>query len=480
MTQANQDVSEPATKSQVRTVRARFQKLMAGVLCLLSLGFISAAVMLPGPTAINEKVDKLVDVASAAEEQIKTMETSLQIVSNSATQGNLKHLVEYAEVLKPALENRNIDFEHLKATSNVIGNMADGLRTFGETLEPEHIDSLASGIGSVAGYLEQIEPLSEKLADGLDEQAEVLRKQAIAFAKILDELPLDQRGIEMIEKALASASKASGDVAKKLTPTLIPTIQTTIKNMGAAVTTLRDGLNIGNWFPKVKQWQRDLDRVWKDLDRIHDAVGNEKPTLVNIRRSASDFSKMLELLRKSVGSVKPLLTSFPEIIQKSSERLPALANNLSRILRNLEDFQKMALFLRQAEKQLTESTTLFTATQQNIKDTVVILEGLKTRLDSAYANREAIEENYTKMIALTKNTVDGIPVMIENVEFTMDTGITNLTNLRVNISATREALPDFSSVAGFWMVTFRIGLALIGLVFAGQSFWGFKDVGISQ
>ena len=95
MTQANQDVSEPETKSQVRTARARFQKMMAGVLCLLSLGFISAAVMLPGPTAINEKVKKMEDVARAAEKHIKTMETSLQIVSDSATQGNLKDLVEY-------------------------------------------------------------------------------------------------------------------------------------------------------------------------------------------------------------------------------------------------------------------------------------------------------------------------------------------------------------------------------------------------
>ena len=60
MTQANQDVSEPETKSQVRTARARFQKMMAGVLCLLSLGFISAAVMLPGTTAIAENVMQFV------------------------------------------------------------------------------------------------------------------------------------------------------------------------------------------------------------------------------------------------------------------------------------------------------------------------------------------------------------------------------------------------------------------------------------
>jgi hypothetical protein len=80
------------------------------------------------------------------------------------------------------------------------------------------------------------------------------------------------------------------------------------------------------------------------------------------------------------------------------------------------------------------------------------------------------------MIALTKSTVDGVPVMIENVEFTMDTGIQNLTNLRTNISATRNALPKYQSVAVFWMVTFRVGLALIGFVFAGQSFWGFQDL----
>lgn len=58
---------------------------------------------------------------------------------------------------------------------------------------------------------------------------------------------------------------------------------------------------------------------------------------------------------------------------------------------------------------------------------VVLLEGIKTQIDSAHDNREAIESNYTRMIALTKSTVDGVPMMIAIVELTMDTGIQNLT-----------------------------------------------------
>jgi hypothetical protein len=172
-----------------------------------------------------------------------------------------------------------------------------------------------------------------------------------------------------------------------------------------------------------------------------------------------------------------MLLKLPEVVAQTADKLPALASNLSMILRKTSDFKEVAGFMRIAESKLRESRKLFTATQAQIKSSVVLLEGIKTRLDSAYDDREAIELNYTKMIALTKSTVDGVPLMIENVELTMDTGIQNLTLLRANISTTSMALQEYESVAGFWMVIFRFGLALIGLVFAGQSFWAFKDVG---
>ena len=185
---------------------------------------------------------------------------------------------------------------------------------------------------------------------------------------------------------------------------------------------------------------------------------------------------MLNRFETTLSSVKPLLLKLPHIAAQTASNLPALANDLSTILRNTSDFEEVAGFMRQAESDLRESRKAFTGTQAQIKDTVVLLEGMKTQLDSAYDNREEIEANYARMIALTKSTIDGVPVMIENVELTMDTGIRTLTNLRTNISATRNALPKYQSVAVFWMVTFRIGLALIGLVFAGQSFWGFQDL----
>ena len=203
------------------------------------------------------------------------------------------------------------------------------------------------------------------------------------------------------------------------------------------------------------------------------AVEKQAP---HFNAAARSFSNVLSKFERTLHSVKPLLLKLPQIAAQTAAKLPALANDLSSILRNTSDFKEVAGFMRQAESKLRESREAFTETQAQIKNTVVLLEGMKTQLDTAYANRDAIDENYARMIALTKSTVDGVPVMIENVEFTMDTGIHNLTNLRTNISATRNALPKYQSVAVFWMVTFRIGLVLIGLVFAGQSFWGFQDL----
>ena len=480
MTQANQDVSEPETKSQVRTARARFQKMAAGVLCLLSLVFISAAVKLPGRTAIKENVSNLHGVLLAAEGQIETMESSLQQVSDSATQGSLKQLEEYAEVLKPALENTNIDFEHLKATSNVIGNMVDGLRTFGENLEPEHIDSLASGIGSVAGYLEKIEPLSEKLADGLDEQAEMLDTQSVAFSKTIVQVSLNEAEIDATESNMASAASVLAGVPAIFNAKEFADLRKNILSWQDEVKDLKSYIELIFFGDAERRKLLLADNAISTLDKFSKKLTALEKQTPEINKMALSFSSVLKKLEGTLHSVKPQLLKLPEIVAQTADKLPALASNLSMILRNTSNFKEVAGFVRKAESKLGESRKLFTTTQVHIKNTVVLLEVMKTRLDSVYDNREAIGANYTRMIALTKSTVDGIPVMIENVELTMGPGIQNLTNLRTNISTTRQALPKYEKVARFWMVIFRIGLALIGLVFAGQSFWGFKDAGISQ
>jgi ABC-type transporter Mla subunit MlaD len=480
MTPANQDVSEPQANLPVHTARARFQKLMAAVLCLLSLGFISAAVMLPGPTAVSENVSNLHEVALAAEGQIQTMESSLQQVRDSATQGNLKQLKEYAEVLKPALENTDIDFEHLKATSNVIGNMADGLRTFGENLEPEHIDSLASGIGTVAGYLEQIEPISEKLADGLDQYAKVLAIQSAAFKKTMSQVALKEAEIDAIEKSLGTAANVLNGVPAIFNSKTIADMRKSLPVFKRALANSKSKIEWILFGDSERQWLNAVENAIQVIDKFSVVLNNLEKQAPQINAAARSFSAVLKKLEGTLHSVKPMLLKLPEVVAQTADKLPALASNLSMILRKTSDFKEVAGFMRIAESKLRESRKLFTATQAQIKSSVVLLEGIKTRLDSAYDNREAIGENYTRMVALTKSTVDGVPLMIANVELTMDTGITNLTVLRTNISTTRKALPEYASVAGFWMVIFRIGLALIGFVFAGQSFWGFKDVGTSH
>jgi methyl-accepting chemotaxis protein len=477
MTPENQDVPEPKTNLPVHTARARFQKLMATVLGLLSLGFISAAVMLPGPTAISENVNNLREVTLAAEGQIQTMESSLQKVSDSATQGNLMQLKEYVEVLKPALENTDIDFEHLKTTSTVIGTMADGLQTFGEHLEPEHIDSLASGIGKVAGYLEQIEPISEKLADELDQYAEVLEEQSAAISETISKVALKEAEIDMIEKSLGTAANVLDGVPAIFTARRIASIRTTLPYIRSAMTGTVSTLEwvlIGDTERRavsaVKGAIKDLDATYRDLIALEKRVPE-------IHAAARSFSAVLKKLEGSLHSVKPKLLRLPKLVVQTADKLPALASNLSMILRKTSDFKDVAGVMRLAESKLRESRKLFTATQAHIKGSLALLERIKTQLDSTYDNREAIGANYTRMIALTKSTVDGVPLMVANVELTMDTGIQNLTVLRTNISTARKALPEFASAAGIWMGIFKIGLALIGLVFAGQSFWGFKDVG---
>ena len=475
MAQTKEDASEPKTNAG-HTTRIRFQRMMAAVLCLLSLGFISAAVMLPGPTAISENVNNLHEVALASEEQLASMESSLQLVSNSATQGSLHRLADYSGALKPVLENTRIDFEYLKATSNVIENMADGLQGFGEHLEPKHIDSLAAGVGAVAGYLEQVEPISKKLADGLSQYAKSLDTQSAVFSETITTAALKESEINAMEKSLNDAAIVLNGISKLFTAKFIADIRETLPSFRVVLKDSITTVKLLSFGSSQEKRVLAVNNMIKNIDAFNTMLATVEKQAPHFNAAARSFSDVLSKFERTLHSVKPLLLKLPQIAAQTAAKLPALANDLSSILRNTSDFKEVAGFMRQAESKLRESREVFTETQAQIKNTVVLLEGMKTQLDTAYANRETIEQNYARMIALTKSTVDGVPVMIENVEFTMDTGIQSLTNLRTNISVTRKALPQYQSVAVFWMVIFRIGLALIGFVFAGQSFWGFQDL----
>ena len=475
MTPTKKDASEPKTNAG-HTTRIRFQRMMAAVLCLLSLGFISAAVMLPGPTAIAENVNNLHEVALASEEQIASMESALQVVSNSATQGSLQRLAAYSGALKPALENTKIDFEHLQATSKVIGNMADGLQRFGEHLEPEHLDSLASGVGAVAGYLEQVEPISEKFADGLAQYAKLLDTQSAIFGETITAVALKESEINAMQKSLQDAAIVLNGVSVLFTSKFIADIRETLPSFRIVLKDSISTVKLLSFGSSQEKRVLAVNNMIKNIDAFNTMLAALEKQAPQINAAARSFSNVLSKFERTLHSVKPLLLKLPQIAAQTAAKLPALASDLSTILRNTSDFKEVAAFMRQAESKLRESRKVFAGTQAQIKNTVVLLEGMKTQLDSAYGNREAIEANYARMIALTKSTVDGVPVMIENVELTMDTGIRTLANLRTNISVTRKALPKYQSVAVFWVVTFRIGLALIGFVFAGQSFWGFQDL----
>jgi hypothetical protein len=279
-----------------------------------------------------------------------------------------------------------------------------------------------------------------------------------------------------MEKSLKDAAIVLNGVSVIFTAKFIADIRKTLPSFRIALKDSISTVKLLSFGSSQEKRVLAVNNMIKNIDAFNIMLAAVEKQAPQINAAARSFSNVLNRFETTLSSVKPLLLKLPQIAAQTASKLPALANDLSTILRNTSDFKEVAGFMRQAESDLRESRKAFTGTQAQIKDTVVLLEGMKTQLDSAYDNREEIEANYARMIALTKSTIDGVPVMIENVELTMDTGIRTLTNLRTNISATRNALPKYQSVAVFWMVTFRIGLALIGLVFAGQSFWGFQDL----
>src|SRR5260370_3395404 len=92
------------------------------------------------------------------------------------------------ESVTATLKKQHVDYETVASLRTSLSDVATGLDGIAETLDPERIGQLGTGLGETAKYLDDsVIPISGKAADQLDETAAALGKDAEKLSSLLKE-----------------------------------------------------------------------------------------------------------------------------------------------------------------------------------------------------------------------------------------------------------------------------------------------------
>src|SRR5262249_11051890 len=150
--------------------------------------------------------------------------------------------------------SQSLDFETVKAMSDALADVANGLDSLAGTLDTDSIGKLGDGLGTTASYLEQnVVPGATRAADQLDASTEALRVDAQRLAELLKETPIDLQAVREIHDGLARFSTGLDQMSTILKLQRFDTMKEGVKGLEGALGTGADQVDrlAGYTYPVV-------------------------------------------------------------------------------------------------------------------------------------------------------------------------------------------------------------------------------------
>src|SRR5262245_9781636 len=153
--------------------------IIAGVIIYLGLS-------LPKSREIGDGFDRLETTTRKAGGQIGTMRRQVHDLRRPELQELADKLQRQTETVTSSLKRQQLDFQTVVTLRDSLRDVARGVDSLSETLDPERIGQLGVGLGETAKFIdESLVPSATKSADQLDKLTVDLAKDAEQLAALL-------------------------------------------------------------------------------------------------------------------------------------------------------------------------------------------------------------------------------------------------------------------------------------------------------
>jgi ABC-type transporter Mla subunit MlaD len=459
--------------------------VIAGI--LVYLGF-----SLPRPSEIGTGFDRAEKTARGASRQVGALRRQVVEVRRPEMLQLAERIQSQTDNVTSTLKKQRVDYETVASLRTSLADVAMGLEGIAETLDPDRIGRLGSGLGETARYLdESVLPISGKAADQLDELAESLGKDGEKLTTLLKEATPDLKAAREVHDSLGRFNDGLEKMLKLLELKRLDAIKDGFSGLETSLSTTAGEVErlSGHTYPKVKVsglkveveekpfWPNGA-KVAEGLRKATDGVraarkelGDVGSDLPELRKSLEESRKIVAQTRAALGQalkqqdqMESLLRDMPARTAKVAQDLPKLGRLFARLLRDTDRLRELSASLRQAQKGIDNAVAHWPDLRKSLRQSANLLKASSAQLEKALQNRNEYELTVKESTELADTFAHMAPLFVEQVTTQLSEQEHSLSDLERSLDEVGDTIPPLRRSAVDVITAGRLLAWLMALV----------------
>jgi ABC-type transporter Mla subunit MlaD len=462
---------------------------------IVALMLVNLGRRIPPVAEVERSFRSAERVTDRAGNQVRLLRQQVQGLQRMQLQQLSSRLQRETRAITAQLKTQSVDFDTVRTMRDAMGEVAQGLESLSETLDPDAIGKLSTGLGETANFLDQkVVPTAKQAADHLEKTTASLQDDARELATLLRESPPDLKAVREVYNSLARFRDGLGKMNTVLKLPRLETMREGFRGMETALTTGSEQIerlssytypvvSLNGLKPEINQ-----KSFWPEGDKIADgmrkaaagATAGRKEMeglaadLPKIRDSLTESCNMVDKVREALGvalehqaKVEPLLKDFPAHTARLAEELPQISGNLTKILRDTQGLKEVAAALRQAQSGIDSAVARWPDLRITLAKLAVVLKATRDQLDHAVKHRREYEAGMQQTVQLADTFAAMLPLITDQLDGRLDEEERTLADLGHSLDDVGTALPAYAQTTSQLLQTGRwlawLVAAIVGL-----------------
>ncbi|MFL5339793.1 MAG: hypothetical protein ACJ8F7_06455 [Gemmataceae bacterium] len=440
------------------------EAVAAGVLVYLGTA-------LPDPRDVGDGFDRVEKTTRGASRQVAAIRRQVVEVRQPEMLRLAERLQLQTERLSTTVKKRQIDYDTVANMRTSLRDVAKGLDGLADTLDPDRLGQLGTGLGETAKYLDDsVIPISAKAADQLDETANALGKDAERLTTLLRDAPPDLKAAREVHDSLGRFDQGLEKMLKLLELKRLDAIKDGFSGLETSLSTTAGEVErlSGYTYPKVnvrglrvdveeKPFWPNGPKIAEGLRKATDGVTAAKKELEGvggdlpqIRKSLEESRKIVAQTRAALGQalqqqdkLEELLRDMPSRTARIAEDLPKLSRLFAKMLRDTGKLRDVAKALRQAQKGIDSAVANWPDLRRSLRQTAILLKASSDQLDRALQSRDEYEATMRQTTDLADTFARMAPLFTEQVSSRLGEQEKSLNDLERSLDEVGDTIPAF-------------------------------------
>jgi len=455
-----------------------FMELVVGIL-LVDLGR-----QVPSKSEVEQSFHSAQRVTEHAGDQVRLLHRQVATFQQMELQQLSEHLQQQTHTLTATLRSQSVDFDTVCTLRDALGEAAAGLNGLADTLDPDAIGKLSTGLRDTASFLdEKVIPSAEKAANHFDESTAALRDDARRLCALLTNSPPDLKALREVYDSMgrfqAGLDKMSGSLKMQRLDAVRDGIHGLERSLSAGAeeverlskysspvvvsTGMRPDVQQRPFWPEGSKIAKGMRKASAGAAAAGKEMDGMAADLPRIRESVVESCKMVGKVREALGlalqhedKVGPLLKEVPIHASRLVEELPKLGLDLSRILRETQRLKEVVAALREAQKGIDAAVGRWPQIRITLQRLASGLRAARNQLNKATEHRQEYETAMKQTVQLADTFASMLPLISDQLDGRLEEEDQTLTDLGDSLDQVREAIPAYSQTATRLLHTGRI------------------------